>query len=149
MWVGWAIGVILMGGFIGLGDVSRWSDAAVIAFASGVIASLSMLPGLLGGPTFGRSESETESETLGQWSRFSAAAMVGLIIRVTGTLALFLTCRYHMASTSEMIAAMTIGWYLLLTSIEVFVLVRALPNVAQPNVAPTSGRFPTPSPVKV
>ena len=57
--------------------------------------------------------------------------MAGMPIRLVGTVALFLTCRYHMASSSEMIAGMTIGWYVLLTSIEVFVLARSVPRTGR------------------
>jgi hypothetical protein len=120
-----------------------WSEVLLIAIASGAIACISMLPGLLalGGET---NRARSESETVGHWGGIIAGVMAGNVIRMVGTVALFLTCRYHMASTIEMIVGMTIGWYVLLTSIEIIVLRRALLDVAE---APA--RFATPTPLKV
>jgi hypothetical protein len=128
-------------------------DAFVIAFASAAIAVLSMIPGLLtvaNRSTSARPEHPTEAH----WSRFAGSLAAGMMIRVTGTVALFLTCRYHMATTTEMIAGMTIGWYLLLTSLEVLVLARELPKAVSRASCPGTG-FPgtgsvdTPTAVKV
>ncbi len=61
-------------------------------------------------------------------SRRTSRLVAGVMIRLLGTVALFLTCRYHMATSAGVIAAMTIGWYVLLTSIEVVVVARELPR---------------------
>lgn len=52
----------------------------------------------------------------------------GVMIRLTGTVALFLSCRYHMATPTTWVAAMTIGWYVLLTFVDISVLARELPE---------------------
>ncbi len=97
------------------------SDAIWIALGSVLVAVTSMVPGL---------GEDREDETIVR------RIIVGILIRSVGTVALFLTCRYHMASPVEMIAAMTISWYVLLTLIEVVVLSRN-----SPGTAPLSGQY--------
>jgi hypothetical protein len=143
--VGWAIGAAIVSLVLWQLTEARQvndplqSEALVIAVASGVIASLAMLPSLL--TSTGKTSPVTCSAD--RWSGISAAMMAGTVIRMIGTVALFLTCRYHMTSTTEMIAAMTIGWYVLLTAIEVIVLGRVLPDVAG-----RSGHPVVPEPLK-
>ncbi|MGB0595709.1 MAG: hypothetical protein ACPGLY_03285 [Rubripirellula sp.] len=95
--------------------IFRWSpvDAGFIAVGSWVVAWISLAPGLRMTP---------------HSTGFCQVLLFGIVIRLLGTVALFLTCRYHMASSAEVIAGMTIGWYVLLTSIEVFVLSRCQAN---------------------
>ncbi len=108
------------------------TDLIVIAAASGGIAVLSMLPGILGPAPSGSTPAAASG-------RLAMNLFAGMGIRLAGTVALFLTCRYHMATSSEMIAGMTIGWYVLLTSVEVFVLARELPKtVKAPSFPETS-----------
>lgn len=134
--IGWAAALCILVCVVGQTDAGMFSDSMIIAVASVAIACASMLPGLL---TRGGSRAHAQ----GQGSGLAAGLFAGILIRLVGTVALFLTCRYHMASTTEMIAGMTIGWYLLLTSIEVFVLVRELPK-PDANLAATDA----PTPVK-
>lgn len=151
--MGWVIGVVVVGlvlwlfaGALRL-DQTSGPEALVIAVASGVIAAVAMLPSLravASRPAGETGSSRPQGEAANRWSGISAAVMAGTVIRMVGTVALFLTCRYHMASTTEMIVAMTIGWYVLLTSIEVIVLGRVLPDVAG-----RSGHLVAPKPLKV
>ncbi|MDG2222398.1 MAG: hypothetical protein P8L85_13535 [Rubripirellula sp.] len=92
--------------------VFRWSpaDAAFIAVGSWLVACFSLAPGL---------------RMTQHSSGFCQVLLFGIAIRLLGTVALFLTCRYQLASSAEVIAGMTIGWYVLLTFIEVFVFSRS------------------------
>lgn len=118
----WAMAAVVMVAVVNSLNPALLSMAVIIAIASVLIACLSMLPGLL---------------RRAQSGGIVVAVMAGIMIRLIGTVALFLTCRYHMASPVEMIAAMTIGWYVLLTSIEVFVLIRESPRDATPSAQPS------------
>jgi hypothetical protein len=108
-------------------------DLMGIALGSGAIACLALLPGLVG---------SAERQVLGDrstWQRLTVCLFAGMAIRLSGTVALFLTCRYHMATPTELIAGMIIGWYVLLTSLEVNVLAREIPKAAKaPNLPETS-----------
>ncbi len=129
----WVIGVLFLVSVIGLREVVSLTDLLVIAVASAAIACLAMLPGLIRWPQ------RLESDPTAMWQRLAVCLFAGMAIRLAGTVALFLSCRYHMATSAEMIAGMTIGWYVLLTSIEVFVLARELPKTAKaPNFPETS-----------
>ncbi len=120
----WVVGVLFVG-VIGLCGLAPMTDLLVIAVASGAIACFAMLPGLLPWPQ------RLESDSAALWQRLVACLFAGIVIRLAGTVALFLTCRYHMATSTEMIAGMTIGWYVPLTSLEVFALARELPKAAK------------------
>jgi hypothetical protein len=157
MIAGWLVGIAFVVPLVG-SDSGMLPDALAIAVASAAIACLSMIPGFLT-LTHTRKPARPERQTETHGSRFAGSLAAGMLIRVTGTVALFLTCRYHMATTTEMIAGMTIGWYLLLTSLEVLVLARELPKTAKaPNFPgsdfpetdfPGTGSVDTPTAVKV
>jgi hypothetical protein len=121
--------VLLLGCLLttaGLAGELPWAprDGVVIAIGSLLVAYLSMLPGL---------------RLKAMAGKFYGALLAGITIRLLGTVALFLTCRYQLASSAETVAGMTIGWYAMLTSVEVFALSRRLPILAAvPPVAPLS-----------
>ncbi|MCP4885817.1 MAG: hypothetical protein GY904_04290 [Planctomycetaceae bacterium] len=117
---------LLMAVRFGWPAIFRWSpaDAAFIAVGSWVVAWISLAPGL---------------RMTQHSSDFCQVLLVGIIIRLLGTVALFLTCRYHLASSAEVVAGMIIGWYVLLTFIEVFVLSRCQANADSSN-ATNSGQ---------
>ena len=127
-------------------EAAIFADTLVIAAASGAIACVSILPGML--MQFVLPRAEAADPTAELWGRITAALAAGMTIRLLGTVALFLTYRYYMASSAEMIAGMTLGWYVALTSIEVSVLARALPKMAEPWVGEASNHVDTPPPVK-
>ena len=122
------------------------TDAVAIAAASGVIACVSILPGML--MQFVVPRGQAADQTTELWGHVTAALAAGMMIRLLGTVALFLTYRYHMASSTEMIAGMTIGWYVFLTSIEVLVLAKTLPKSAQPTAGEVSIHVDTSLPVE-
>jgi hypothetical protein len=89
----------------------------LIAVASGLISAIALLPGLrlitAADKRSGSADQQIES------------ILVSMAIRVTGTVALFLFCRYQLGQSSQTIALMVCGWYALLTSFEVFLLARS------------------------
>lgn len=95
-------------------------DTIVIATGSLLVAFLSTIPSMRSGAS----------------GSFFRAMLAGISIRLLGTVALFLTCRYQLASSAEIIAGMTIGWYVLLTSVEVVAVSRFLPDAMQRNASP-------------
>ncbi len=104
-----------------------FGDALLIAVASLLISYASLLPGLVDYHSL-RTLSQIPERVAGQ--RQSGMLVAGVVIRLIGTVALFLTCRYQMATPSELVAAMTIGWYVLLTLVDTVVLARELPRTA-------------------
>lgn len=96
------------------------SQAAIlIAIASGLIAILPTVCGFLATILL---PSNTEKD--GPQSRFVRTAIAGMVVRVVGTVALFATCRYHLAASAETIAALTIGWYVTLAAVEFVALIQ-------------------------
>ena len=65
----------------------------------------------------------------------SSVALIGVVaamaIRFSGTVALFVVCRYHFGEESQSVAFLVILWYLSLTSIEVFSLARGIMSLDQ------------------
>ena len=102
-------------------------EAVLIAIASLLISYASLLPGLVDYHSL-RTLKQLPERVAGQ--RQSGMLVVGVVIRLLGTVALFLTCRYQMATPSELVAAMTIGWYVLLTLVDTVALARELPRSA-------------------
>ncbi len=94
----------------------------VIAIASGFVSLVAMLPGLM----IERRMDEKTAETNSLISSIFAA----MGIRVTGTVALFLLCRYEMGLPQQTIAFFVCGWYVLLTSIEVSLLVLSVHSLS-------------------
>jgi len=133
----WLIGVVLLCLLIGF-DVPKVSeiglrDAFLLALASLLISQVSMVPSLLAPwlPSYSfrsRRKGQDRPKNRGEDTSLVTLLGFGILFRLLGTVALFLTCGYHMPSRTETIAAMTIGWYVLLTFVEVLVLARKLPN---------------------
>lgn len=145
--VGWSIVAAILWFAIDRRDTGLLTDAMLIAVASGAIACVSQFAGILiqlVNPT-----SEAKSQSQDRWGRLIVALAVVMTIRSVGTVALFLTYRYQLASSTEMIAGMTLGWYVFLTSIEVLVLARSLPKTAEPSARLVSIHVDTFMPVKV
>ncbi|MEM6473870.1 MAG: hypothetical protein AAF802_30220, partial [Planctomycetota bacterium] len=102
-----------------------WFRASLwLAFGSGLVATLSMLPGtlLLGlvEPLNGRGGKVAQ--------RIASGMSLAMIFRLFGTVALFALSSYHIPEKRHEAAGLILGWYLYLTAIEVFVIARRLPN---------------------
>ena len=98
------------------------TNAMLIGICSGMIAVISLTPGLI----IEFSLRDTHSE---EGPRdYTSAVLAGILIRLLGTVALFLLCRYQMAPSADTIAGWILGWYILLTATEVVVLAKRLPK---------------------
>lgn len=86
-----------------------------VALLSGLVAVIALLPGLLAAPPAVKGD-------------YSTPLLASVILRILGTVALFLLCRYHLAASDDLLAGNVVGWYLFLTVIEVTALVRFLPQ---------------------
>ncbi len=124
----WVVGcaVASLVGVLGLADMAEHRILR-ISFASGFIGFAAILPfsrkaawRIGGAPVAGFLAGE-----LGLFVAFS----IGMGIRITGTVALFLACRYQMVASEGEIAAFVLVWYVYLTLIEIaLVLYRAEPG---------------------
>lgn len=101
-----------------------WFDGLMLVAAVGLCSSLVGLVSLEPGCHVGYSRSTGAS--VGFPEAFFAAISAGLLIRLAGTVALFLWCRYHMPSSLEFSAAMVLGWYVLLTPVEIWTVASEL-----------------------
>ena len=117
------VSVVLMAVACGL-TAWLWIDklvlVAAVGFCSGLLGLVSLEPGC----HFKHSQSAEAS--VGFPEAFFAAISAGLLIRLAGTVALFLWCRYHMPSSLEFCAAMVLGWYVLLTPVEILTVASEL-----------------------
>lgn len=96
--------------------------ALVIATASALISILALLPGILL-----RDQPKTAS---GRTYLFMIGCVAAMAIRVVGTVALLVACRYQLSLPIQTTAMFVCGWYVLLTSIEVSSLARSTQTLA-------------------
>ncbi len=95
------------------------AEATLIALASGVISAMALLPGIsMAFANFGSSGDQRPTVA----SKIVATIVAAMAIRVTGTVALLLLCRYQMVLPPRTMALFVGGWYAWLTSIEVYLL---------------------------
>lgn len=124
--------------------VACWSLApealpavSVVSVGSGLIAHLALLPGTwryAGALRGARSAGPVMSLPAAEPNRSPAEDALPLMltataIRLAGTVALFSWCRYQMAGPLGVIVAAALCWYVVLTSLEIGVLSRALPQL--------------------
>ncbi|MCG8652073.1 MAG: hypothetical protein MI861_19700 [Pirellulales bacterium] len=104
---------------LGIGLVCpQWlPQTLTIAVAGGVISVLALLPGLLMGV-------EVKS-TGGRAMTFMVACLAAMMIRMLGTVALLVACRYQMSLPTIMMVALVCGTYVFLTAVEIHLLVRS------------------------
>jgi hypothetical protein len=104
----------------------QWSKMILISIASGLVSFAALLPGWVIGKSVANDKSVlTGTATIG----VSAA----LAIRFTGTVALFVACRYHFGVHGlASVAFLVIAWYVLLTMVEVQQLAKGLTALDQP-----------------
>ena len=95
----------------------------LIAIASLIISVGALLPG------WKLSQSENASAT--PTDHYLGTIVAAMAIRVVGTVALFLLCRYEMGLPPQTIAFFVCGWYVLLTSFEVSLLARAAKSLTK------------------
>ncbi|WP_146601660.1 hypothetical protein [Novipirellula aureliae] len=68
--------------------------------------------------TFGYTRGSRE-QTWAEFGRFTVAWGTAMIIRLLGTVAMFVYCRYQLAESPQWLAITLLGWYVYLTTIEI------------------------------
>lgn len=101
----------------------QWTMVILISIASGLVSLAALVPGWL----IGKAVANDKSVLTGVATVGVSAA---LAIRFTGTVALFVACRYHFGvEATAWIAFLVIGWYVLLTIVEVQQLAKGLTSL--------------------
>ena len=115
---GWATAVAVPTAVVWLGQ--SWAVASTITVGSGLVAAVALAPGL-------RWQSRRAvTGDAASWGRLSDL-LSAMAIRLLGTVALFMLCRYQMAAVSaQSIAIWVLAWYAWLTAVEVTAVVREL-----------------------
>jgi hypothetical protein len=116
-----------------LADV-RSGDVIVVAIASLLISLAAMIPGWAMKRSTGVQPHANSDQSTTVARRQTTRLVASVLIRVCGTVALFLACRYQMATPIEKLAAMVLGWYVLLTFVEILVLARGLSRPVSANI---------------
>ena len=99
-----------------MGSEAIWAFI-LLGLASGLISVVALLPGLiLDAPT---------SNPANRAGVFLVACAAAMALRVMGTVALFVVCRYHMGLSLEILAIHVCSWYAFLTAIQVRFLARS------------------------
>ncbi|QDT13241.1 hypothetical protein [Planctomycetes bacterium K23_9] len=119
-------------------------QTVLVTVLSGIVAAVSLMPGLVSEWTPQLASNRTVSASTKK-QNYLGPVFGGIILRMVATVALFVMCRYQFAESVNWIAALTIGWYVVLTCVEVTWLARKLPQLdATSTVAPliVSGLVP-------
>lgn len=130
------LGTVVAGQFWAMSGLS----ISMISLASAGLSVAAMVPGIVVGRavTMGQLPEEVaknERRRRAELSQRSQICLIGIgaamTIRVVGTVALFGVCRYHFGEPPYEAAAFVIGWYVFLTSMEVFFLSRGIVDLDQ------------------
>jgi len=141
--VAWLVGFFLSMAVVVVTDPDFLWGATFISIASGLVAVAAL------GPVAWLAKSSQESvftdkscsphdqqgfgvpdrvaSTEANWVPLASALMSGVMLRLAGTVALFLLCRYQMGHQPSVIAAWVTTWYLWLASVEVSSLAKSVP----------------------
>ena len=108
--------LFLVGICLLMGSDSIWAFV-LLGLASGVVSFVALLPGvILGAPTSGLAN---------RAGVFMVACAAAMALRVMGTVALFVVCRYQMGLSLETLAIHVCSWYAFLTAIQVRLLAKS------------------------
>lgn len=102
-------------------------DVLVPSMLIGIASLIVSVGALLPGWALRRTENDLATRT----DHYLGTIVAAMAIRVVGTVALFLLCRYEMGLPLQTIAFFVCGWYVLLTSIEVSLLARAAKSLTK------------------
>ncbi len=121
----WIVGAALLMATQAWYAPQHFAAVGMVTAFSGLVAVVALLPGLLvAGWSTASPRGRAEND-------YSTPLMASVILRLVGTVALFLLCRYQMAAADELIAAVVVGWYVFLTIVEVTALARRLPQFGE------------------
>ena len=108
-----------------------------IAVMSGLISVCALIPGMtLTTPQFPVESKLSRQQRIQRSGLFLVGVQATMIIRVIGTVALLVLCRYQVEQPVETIVLFVCGWYIALTAFEVFWLAKKATalNAATPEV---------------
>ncbi len=112
-----------------------------IAVMSGLISVCALIPGMtLATPQFPVESKLSRQQRIQRSGLFLVGVQATMIIRVIGTVALLVLCRYQVGLPVETIVLFVCGWYIALTAFEVFWLSKKATalNAATPEVPLTA-----------
>ena len=96
-----------------------------IAVMSGLISICALVPGMtLASPRFPVESELSRRQRIQRSGLFLVGIQATMIIRVIGTVALLVLCRYQLGLPVETIVLFVCGWYIALTAFEVFWLAK-------------------------
>lgn len=95
-----------------------FSDYCLVSTANLLVGYFSLVPMFRVSDLGGGDGVETESKDKKN-AKLLGVLMSGMTIRFLGTIALVVVCRYHIGSAEQTLAAATIFWFALLTSVSV------------------------------
>jgi len=102
-----------------------------ITVGSYLVALVASLPGIA--VDFGRAfRSARSREGPGPVPNRFGEFVASVLIRLAGTIALFMLCRYQMPPSQDVVAAWVLGWYAWLVLVEVVSLCRAIVPMEEP-----------------
>ena len=120
----WAVGCLVTALIVCFTDKSLFGPALLISLASGLIAIAAVYAVL----QFSRNASGLSNVSGlsegGSSTDLVSSFMVATMVRLFGTVALFLWCRYQMGQPPVAIAALVSVWYVWLTCVEVVSLAK-------------------------
>ena len=96
------------------------AESLIVSVASVLISGLAIMPGLA---------SDRRARGTDGWNGFVAGCFGAMAIRMAGTIALLVMCRYQMRATDQLLALMIGGNYVVLTVAEVYHLAQSVADV--------------------
>lgn len=128
----WMSGTLLLGLVSWLWQPASLDAVLLISLASAAIAHLALLPGSLIGRIAVFEPLAADSGSEGQVQASLLAVIAAMTIRLAGTVALIVWCKYQMAETMALIIGTSLFWYFALTSLEVVLLAKSFARLDRP-----------------
>lgn len=91
-------------------------DYCLISLGNLFVAYLTLMPLRHFRQSTGREETQAPSK-ISAPATLGGLILFGMTIRLIGTIALFVACRYQMASSDQLIAGMCIAWYVIFSAV--------------------------------
>ncbi|WP_168563743.1 hypothetical protein [Crateriforma spongiae] len=123
--VAWAVPVLAAGL-----PARHW---LALAISSLIVAVAAVTPAMVRGrlreaATAGQDVGGSDGEDALAYQGFGAEFVLSALLRLVGTVVLFMLCRYHMAASDRITAAWLLAWYVYLVTLEVISLARTIPK---------------------
>ncbi|MEM9586795.1 MAG: hypothetical protein AAGA03_05905 [Planctomycetota bacterium] len=126
----WSAGLLVAASCIWAGGQWSLAEFAAVSVGSLLVSILALVPGML--------RFRNRDQPMGDVEAGLLSVGSGMIFRLGGTVALFLCCRYHMATSDRVVAVWVLGWYLVLTTVELITIGRFAAQSGESSKAMTS-----------